>query len=352
MNMRAILVTGLAAFVMVAQASSVLADEIRVLNWKGYGTDEPWALELFKKETGHSVIHDYFNSEQEMLTKLRTNPGLYDVVMITTTFTDQAIDENLLQPINVANISQAAHIEESQMTSPMIVRGDNQYGIPWVWGITALGVSDKSFPNLPTSISVLWDEAYKGRVVLRDDAIEAVHLGAIATGQDINDIQDMEAVKQKIAAMIANVRTFWSSENEWNQMLATGQIDLGVYWSGAADRARVAFNLPVSFVIPEEGAIGWADTLAIPQGAKNVAAAEAFINFMISPHFYAQWYNSVGAPASANPQAIAALPEDAFVRVVMGDPENRARIQFRLPVPEEKERQYLEMWQQLKLNAR
>ncbi|MCG8361547.1 MAG: hypothetical protein MI920_38815 [Kiloniellales bacterium] len=53
-------------------AASAFAAEIRVLNWQGYGTDEPWALEAFTAETGIEVVHDYFNSEQEMLTKLRT----------------------------------------------------------------------------------------------------------------------------------------------------------------------------------------------------------------------------------------------------------------------------------------
>src|SRR5687767_3705687 len=63
---------------------------VNVLNWQGYGTDERFALEAFKAKTGLEVVHDYFNSEQEMLTKLRTNPGAYDVVLINGAFTEQA----------------------------------------------------------------------------------------------------------------------------------------------------------------------------------------------------------------------------------------------------------------------
>src|SRR5882672_11655842 len=65
------------------------AGELHVLNWQGYGTDEAWALKVFEERTGLKVIHDYFNSEQEMLTKLRTSPGTYDVVLINNTFTEQ-----------------------------------------------------------------------------------------------------------------------------------------------------------------------------------------------------------------------------------------------------------------------
>jgi spermidine/putrescine transport system substrate-binding protein len=41
----------------------------------------------------------------------------------------------------------------------------------------------------PTSLEVLWDPAHKGRVSIRDDALEAVQFAALATGQDINDIR-------------------------------------------------------------------------------------------------------------------------------------------------------------------
>lgn len=71
-------------------SSAAVADEIRVLNWQGYGTDLDWAIADFAEATGHTVVHEYFNSEQEMLTKLRTNPGAYDVVLVNAVFTPQA----------------------------------------------------------------------------------------------------------------------------------------------------------------------------------------------------------------------------------------------------------------------
>lgn len=329
-----------------------LAADIHVLNWKGYGTDETWAVEAFEKATGNKVIHDYFNSEQEMLTKIRTNPGTYDVVLVNAAFTDQALAEKLLQPIDATKIPNAAGISADMIKSPMIAKADGQYGIPWVWGVTAMAVSDKAFPTPPTSIKVLWDEAHKGRVTLRDDAVEAIQFGALASGQNINDIKDMDAVKAKLTSLLPQLRTFWSSENDFNQMIASGQIDAGTYWSGSADRAKVKFKLPVSFVIPEEGCVGWLDTLAIPTGSKNVEAAQAFINYMIDPTFYVEWNTRVGAPVSANAKAVAALPETAFNRTVLGDAKTVARIQFQQPVTDEQRKAYLALWQELKVAAK
>ncbi|MCO6187619.1 PotD/PotF family extracellular solute-binding protein [Rhizobium sp. L1K21] len=340
-----------AASVTLLMQSSALAGDVHVLNWKGYGTDESWAVEAFEKATGHKVINDYFNSEQEMLTKLRTNPGLYDVVMINAAFNDQATAEGLIQPIDVSKIPNAADIGEEKAASPMLNHDGKVYGVPWVWGLTSIAVNDKSFDETPTSIQVMWDEAHKGRVTLRDDALEAIQFGAIASGQNINDIKDMDAVKAKLTSLIPQIKTFWGSENDWNQMVAANQIDVGTYWSGSASRAKKNFNLPVTFVVPEEGAVGWLDALSIPKDSKNVEGAEAFINYMIDPAFYTEWDEKVGAPVSANLKAVAALPEDAFNRKVMGDPKVAERIQFQAPVSDADREAYLKIWQELKVNV-
>ncbi|WP_353646722.1 ABC transporter substrate-binding protein [Mesorhizobium sp. WSM2239] len=335
-----------------AFAFAVQADELHVLNWKGYGADEPWAVEAFEKATGHKVVNDFFNSEQEMLTKIRTNPGLYDVVMINAAFNDQAMGERLLQPIDLSKIPNAANISAEKAGSPMLNHDGKVYGVPWVWGLTALAINEKAFDTPPTSINVMWDEARKGRVTIRDDAVEAIQFGAIASGQNINDITDMGAVKAKLTSLMPQIRTFWSSENDWNQMVASNQIDVGTYWSGSADRAKTHFKLPVALVIPEEGAVAWLDAWSIPVGAKNVAGAEAFINYMLDPGFYVEWVTKVGAPVSANDTALAGLPEDSFNRKVMGDPAVAERIQFQAPITDAQREQYLALWQELKVNVK
>ena len=336
---------------ILASAATAGAAELHVLNWKGYGADEPWAVAQFEEMTGHTVVNDFFNSEQEMLTKLRTNPGLYDVVMINAAFMQPALDEKLVQPIDTSAIKNYADLNPDQAQSDMINQGGETYGVPWVWGLTALAINTNAFEQAPTSIEVMWDDAHKGRVTIRDDAVEAIQFGAIATGQDINDIQDMEAVKQKLAELLPNIRTFWSSENDWNQMIAGDQIDVGTYWSGSADRAATHYDLPVELVIPEEGAVGWLDTFAIPAGADNLEGAHAFIDYMLEPDFYVRWDTEVGAPVSANTKAVEALPEDSFNRTVMGDPKVAERVQFQEPITDEQREEYLAIWQDLKVGT-
>ena len=64
-------------------------------------------------------------------------------------------------------------------------------------------------------------------------------------------------------------------------------------WSGDASYTYKD-NKNIGFVIPKEGATIWADTFAIPKGAKNKALAEKFINFIYEPKISAKNYEYIG----------------------------------------------------------
>lgn len=327
-------------------ATAALADEIRVLNWQGYGTDLDWAIAAFTEKTGHTVVHEYFTSEQEMLTKLRTNPGAYDVVMINSAFTGQAVAEGLLAPIDPAKIANFADLDPGLTGNQDLNPGGALRGVPWTWGLTSIAVNTGDFPTLPTSISVLWDPALKGRVSIRDDGLEAVQIAAMASGQNINDIQDMDAVTEKLTTLLPQITTFWGSENDWNQFMAAGDFAVATYWSGSASRS-IEKGLPIAYVIPDEGAIGWLDGLSVPASSTHQDAAHAFIDWMVDPAFYTKW-ETEGAPATSNLKAAAALPDTSFNRKVLGDPAVVAKVQFMRPVSDANREAYLKLWQDLK----
>jgi spermidine/putrescine transport system substrate-binding protein len=346
--------TAIAAVAAALACSAVIpsafaqSKEIRVLNWQGYGTDEKWATDQFEQNTGIKVVHDYFNSEQEMLTKLRTSPGTYDVVLFNNTFVMEAVGEGLLQPIDTSKIPHFADLTPSLRDSDRFVKDGKHYAVAWVWGVTSIAFSTEKFPNVPQSLDAIWDPANAGKVGWRDDAVEAVQFGALATGQDMNAPVDMDKIKQKLEALKPQIKTFWSSEDEWNKYFAAGDYNIATYWSGSAARSKKAFKLPVGFIIPKEGAIGWFDGLAIPASAPNAEGAYAFIDYMISPEFYVKWDTDVGAPASANAKANAALPEDAMNRTVLGDPEVVKRLQWMAPLTDDQRKAYQELWDSVK----
>ena len=83
---------------------------------------------------------------------------------------------------------------------------------------------------------------------------------------------DTDSIKQKFIA-----------EEAW----------IGTMWSGDAYFTHKD-NPDVAFVIPKEGTTVWADTLAIPKGAKHKELAEKFIDYLYDPQVSAKNYEYIG----------------------------------------------------------
>jgi len=336
--------TGVFGAARIARAEG----KITVLNWQGYGTDEKWAVEAFKSKTGIDVVHDYFNSEPEMITKLRTNPGAYDVVLTNSAWNNVASSEGLVQAIDTKQISHFSDLNPSLRDSALLVNDGKVYGVSWVWGMTAIAYNTEKFNPAPDSVEVLWDPKNAKRVSVRDDAIEGVSYGAIATGQDMNHPKDLAKVKAKLLELKPQIATLWSSEDEWNKLFQSGTFDVSVYWSGSAARSRNNFKLPVGYMVPKEGGIGWFDGLAVAADAPNLSGAHEFIDYMVDPTFYVQWATTVGAPASANTKANEALPAEDVGRQIHGDQAAIKRLQFMAPLSDDERQTYSDLWTEVK----
>ena len=68
--------------------------------------------------------------------------------------------------------------------------------------------------------------------------------------------------------------------DEVKDKMVQGEGALAVVWSGEAVDA-MSMNEDLAYIIPEEGSNRWVDGMVIPKSAKNVSAAEKFINFML-----------------------------------------------------------------------
>jgi len=346
-------VLGLLVFVTTVaapqgMATQKLAGPLRLLNWQGYGSDEKWAIEAFKKKFSVDIVHDYFNSEEELLTKLRTSPGTYDAVLPNSAYYLPAIKEGLIEPIDVNKISNYKDVSDRLRKMPELNQDGKVYGVPWTWGATAMAYNTKAIPQGIDSIQAYWDPRFKGKVGWWDDFLNSVQFAAIALGQDPNAPSDLKAVQRKLMALKGQIRTLWTSEDQFNKLFAANNFVLAVYWSGSTARARKVYKLPIAFVIPREGAIGWVDAWAIPKNAPHREAALAWINYMISPEFYVPWDTNVGAPAPSNDKSLKALPTDAFNRRVMGDPVVLKRLIFMKTISEEQRKEFIKVWEAVK----
>ncbi|MEX2647986.1 MAG: extracellular solute-binding protein [Alphaproteobacteria bacterium] len=347
--LRILRASGIAGVLATASfATGATAQEVHVLNWEGWGTNQPFAIEAFEGATGVKVVHDYFTSFPEMFTKLRTSPGYYDVVVINSSYTGAAIDEGLIEPIDTSKLENYATLFPELRDAPDFHRDGNTYGVAWVWGATSVSYNTEAISAAPSSVQVFWDPAHAGRVCWHDSPEDSVRMAAIATGQDPENVTDMAAVRDKLRALKGQIKTFWASEDEWLKLIAGGQCDVSLIWTDSTEKAKELHGQPITFFIPEEGALGWRDGLSIPTGAPNPDAALKFIDSMTSAAFYGGWAEAGGAPVAASGAAVDALAAGSLTRQVLTTPENLARLKFQQPLTEEERQAWLELWEETK----
>jgi len=336
------------AIALAAWAGDAAAAEIHILNWQGWGTDQPFAIADFEKQTGIKVVHDYLTSFPEMFTKLRTNPGYYDIVVLNSAHTMEAVDEGLVQSIDTTRLKHYGDLVPELRDTPYLNRDGKNYGVAWVWGATSVSYNTSKLTSPPDSVQVFWDPAQAKRVCWHDGAEDSIRMAALATGQDPEKPADLKSIRDKLRALKSQISTFWKSEDEWLKLVAANECDVSLIWTDSTEKAKENFKQPITFFIPKEGALGWRDGLSIPSNPPNAEAAYAYIDYITSPEFYSQWAKAGGAPVPASTKALNELSATSLTRQVLTNPENLKRLKFQGPLSDEQRQTYLDLWQETK----
>jgi spermidine/putrescine transport system substrate-binding protein len=256
------------------------AEKLYVYNWTEYVPSS--LLEQFSKETGIEVIYSTFESNEEMYSKLKLAKGAgYDIVFPSSYYVGKMAKEGMLAELDKTQLSNLANVSPDLMGKPF--DPENKYSLPYVYGLTGIGFNSKEVDaNKITSWSDLWNEDFKGKLLLMNDSREVFHISLLLDGHSPNTTNEAE-IKQayeRLLKLVPNVLVFNSDSPEMPYL--QGEVSVGMQWSGSAHRAQ-AENSDLKFIFPKEGAILWMDNYVIPKNAANKAAAHKFINFLLRP---------------------------------------------------------------------
>ncbi|WP_339489813.1 polyamine ABC transporter substrate-binding protein [Pseudomonas sp. EL_65y_Pfl2_R95] len=290
---------------------------LHVYNWSDYIAED--TLENFQKETGIKVVYDVFDSNETLEAKLLAGTSGYDVVVPSNQFLAKQIKAGVFQKLDKSKLPNWKNLNPDLMKSLEAADPGNQYAFPYLWGTTGIGYNpEKVKAALGTDKIDSWDIIFKpenmdklkscGVAML--DAPEEVYaaalhyLGLNPIAQSVEDVKKAEELLLKIRP---DVTYFHSSK--YISDLANGNICVALGWSGdvfqAEARAEEAKNgVPVSYVIPKEGAAAFFDMMAIPADAKNADEAYTFLNYILKPEVIAPISDYVAYPngnAAATP---------------------------------------------------
>lgn len=277
-----------------------LAQELYFYNWSDY--IDPAILEEFEAEYGVAVILDTYDSNEDMIAKVRAGNSGYDVVAPSDYAVQIVATEGLALPLDKALLTNLPTMDTGYLDK-YFDKG-NVVSVPYMVGLTGIAYNKESFPNGVDSWAALLDpaqaQAYSGKFSMLDDERETPGAALKFLGNSLNDT-DPAALQQAQDLLIAQKPLLAAYNSaDVNRKLASGEYVIAHAWSGTAMQARNGLgdefsgNPNIEFVIPREGGTIWMDNLVILKDSPNAYTAHVFIDFLMRPAIAARNAEYIG----------------------------------------------------------
>ncbi len=263
---------------------------LRVLNWPDY-IDSALLDEVGARLTSRIEYDDLWEDNYTGLDLViadlegATAPG-WDIIVPTNWLAAQLIQDGYAQRLPLELIPNHVNIDPAFLTSQWD-RGA-RFHMPWQSGITGIAYDPEAVGRELASIEELFAPDLAGRVSMIGEMREAVGLTMLAAGDD--------PARPTVAAASAALDRLADAEaagqfhswvfNDFADLLEAGTVAASMAWSG--DVVQLQRRRPdIKFIIPDEGAVQWFDTMMIPTGASNVYAAAQWMNAFYDPEIAA-----------------------------------------------------------------
>lgn len=267
---------------------------LNVYNWGEYIDDEEIdVISQFERLTGCEVNYTTFESNENMYSKLSGGGVSYDIIIPSDYMIERLIKEGMLVELDYDNIPNYDKYFDKEDYGYFVddeINGHTieDYGIIYNVGTTILIYNTDYIKEKPDSWSILWDEQYKGKVLMFNNPRDSFAIAQAMLGQDFNSesIEDWDAAANLLLEQRQKVKPTYVMDEIFN-LMESGDYYLGVYYAGDFELMKSDLEEKgkdfLDYAFPKEGVNTFYDAMCIPNSTQNKKGAEAFINFMLEP---------------------------------------------------------------------
>ena len=324
---------------------------MNLLTWEGYA--DPKFTKPFEAKYGVTIKYTYFGSSDELVAKLKSSAGVYDVISPSSDVAYTLVQGGLVDPIDTSKISSFGELADALKNLDDVKKEGKIYGVPFTWGPDYLIYDANVVKEEPKSWKVFFDAKYKGKVSLWDD-VSNIYLVGQLLGLDkekqsalynMTDEQLAE-VKKKLVELKPQVRKYWATAGELKDLFKNKEVAVAVGWPlTVKDVNQEGGNL--KGVIPEEGATGWIDRLMITSSSKNKDLATLYLDYVTTAKGQALVFEATGGYCVANGKAKEHMSDELKKSPCVTEADNYfKRLNFWQYVKERKK--YNELWNEVK----
>jgi spermidine/putrescine transport system substrate-binding protein len=242
----------------------------------------------FAEERGIELEIGSYGIQTEMLANVRANPGVYDLVRCSDFAIWDGIKEELLEPIDLANVPNYQNIA-STYANPVADAGSEHHTVSFAPQCYVLVRALDEISQEYEDDSILYDSRYEGKISLRDFGGYRILQTALHLGYDFNNLS--EAEEAEVFATLREqrplVEQYWQNEAEIRALIANKEVWTADYWLHSV--ALQAEELGVHGWIPANGSPGWLEGLSIAKGSPNKRTAEELLNYFLQPDVFMEF---------------------------------------------------------------
>ena len=229
------------------------------------------------------VNYTTYESNESLYAKLAGGGVTVDLIIPSDYMIARLIDENMLNPLNFDNVPNYDKYVQDKFKNTAY-DPDNRYSVPYTWGTVGIVYNTKYVDEADvTGWELLWNEQYKGKILMFDNSRDAFGIAQFLEGISINtrDEKELQRAADKLAEQNPLVRQYvmdqiydaMINENAW----------IAPYYAGDC-MMMMDENPDLQFYLPtEQGFNMFIDAMCIPNCSQNQEAAEKFINFLCEP---------------------------------------------------------------------
>ena len=295
--MKKIFLMLLSIFTLISCGESRDENTLYVYSWADYIPQ--FVYSDFEAETGIKVVEDIYSSNEEMYTKIKAGGEGYDIIMPSADYYEIMMKEDMLAKLDKTQLENIQYIDDVYMAKLREFDSENDYGVPYMRGITCIAVNKKFVKDYPKDYTIYNREDLAGRMTLLDDMREVLVPALALNGykQDADSVEAMDKAKATILDWKKNIAKFDSES--YGKGFANGDFWVvqgypdNIYRElSEEDRENVDFIIP-----PGEQGYSSIDSFVILKDSKNYDKALQFINYIHRPDVYAKISDAIEIPS-------------------------------------------------------
>ena len=260
---------------------------LNVMNWGqniADGSDGTMdIIAAFEERYPHiDVNYSEYASNEELYSKLSTGGLVVDLIIPSDYMIARMIKEDMLLELdfdNIPNYKNVLDTYKNQAYDP-----ENKFSVPYTWGTVGIIYNSQFVDEADvTGWELLWNEKYKGQILMFDNSRDAFGVAQYMLGIDVNttDKDLLQQCADKLAQQRPLVQQYVM--DQVYAKMEEGNAWIAPYYAGDA-MMMMENNEDLRFYLPEDQTFNlFIDAMCIPSCCENKEAAELFIDFMCDP---------------------------------------------------------------------